>query len=64
VKAEGRSPLERPKQRWENNIKMNLRVVEWEHGLDGYGLGLRKVAGSCECGNELSGSTKYRDFLE
>jgi len=28
------------------------------HGLDQSGLGLGQVAGSCECGNEPSGSTK------
>ena len=27
-KPEGRRPLERPKRRWEDNIKMNLREVE------------------------------------
>ena len=28
-KPEGRRPLERPKRRWEDNIKMDLREVEW-----------------------------------
>jgi hypothetical protein len=32
VKPEGNIPLERPGHRWENNIKINLRV--WECGLD------------------------------
>ena len=26
-KSEGRRPLERPRRRWENNIKMNLQEV-------------------------------------
>jgi hypothetical protein len=26
-KSEGRRPLERPRRRWEDNIKMNLRKV-------------------------------------
>jgi hypothetical protein len=28
-KPEGRRPLERPRRRWENNIKMDLREVGW-----------------------------------
>jgi hypothetical protein len=28
-KPEGRRPLERPKRRWEDNIKMDLREVGW-----------------------------------
>jgi hypothetical protein len=32
-KPEGRRPLGRPRRRWEDNIKMNLRKVVWE-GLD------------------------------
>jgi hypothetical protein len=28
-KPEGRRPLERPRRRWEDNIKMNLREVGW-----------------------------------
>jgi hypothetical protein len=27
---EGRRPLGRPKRRWEDNIYMNLREIEWE----------------------------------
>jgi hypothetical protein len=33
VKPEGKSPLERPRRRWVNNIKMDLREMEW-YGLD------------------------------
>jgi hypothetical protein len=29
-KPEGRKPLGRPRRRWEDNIKMNLRAVGWE----------------------------------
>jgi hypothetical protein len=28
-KPEGRRPLGRPRRRWEDNIKMNLREVGW-----------------------------------
>jgi len=33
-KPEGKRPLGRPRRRWEDNIKMDLQEVEWEHGLD------------------------------
>jgi hypothetical protein len=31
--SEGKRPLERPRHRWENNIKMDLQEVGWE-GMD------------------------------
>jgi hypothetical protein len=36
-KPEGKRPPERPRRRWEDNIKMNLQEVEY--GLDLSGLG-------------------------
>jgi hypothetical protein len=32
-KPEGKSPLGRPRRRWENNIRMDLREIEWS-GMD------------------------------
>jgi hypothetical protein len=32
-KPEGKRPLEKPRCRWEDNIKMNLREVRWS-GMD------------------------------
>jgi hypothetical protein len=32
-KPEGRRPLGRPRRRWMDNIKMNLRVIGWD-GID------------------------------
>jgi hypothetical protein len=29
----GKRPLERPRRRWENNIKMDLREIGWD-GMD------------------------------
>jgi hypothetical protein len=29
-KAEGKRPLRRPRRRWEDNIEMNLRELEWD----------------------------------
>ena len=33
-RREGRRPLGRPRRRWEDNMKMDFREVEWGHGLD------------------------------
>jgi hypothetical protein len=38
-KPEGRRPLERPRRRWEDNIKMDIREVGWRHELDQSGSG-------------------------
>jgi hypothetical protein len=32
-KPEGKRPLERSRRRWENNIRMDLREMEWS-GMD------------------------------
>ena len=33
-KPEGKSPLGRPRHRWEYNIKMDLLEIGWEVGMD------------------------------
>ena len=33
-KSEGRRPLGRPRRRWEDNIKIDLREFRWRNGLD------------------------------
>jgi hypothetical protein len=58
-KQEAKRPLGRPRHRWDDNIKMYLREIglrgkEWIH----LGSGKGPVAGSCEHGNESSGSIK------
>ena len=35
----------------------------WGYGLDRPGSGQGQVAGTCECGNETSGSVKCGEFL-
>ena len=40
-RPEGKRPLERPRHRWENNIKMDLQDMGWG-GMEG----------TWECGNE------------
>jgi hypothetical protein len=55
-KPEGKSPLGRPRRRWEDGIRMDLREI----GLEGvYWIRLaqdRDRAGCCEYGDEPSGS--------
>ena len=59
-KPEGKRPLGRPRRRWEDNMKMDLQEVEtgWSW------LRMGQMAGTCEYGNELSGSIKCGEFLE
>jgi hypothetical protein len=41
----GKRPLERPKRRWEDGIKMDLREIGWggEYGVDLSGSGIGSV---------------------
>jgi hypothetical protein len=56
-KPEGKRPLGRPRCRWEDGIRMDLRVIGLGVcGLDSTGSGQGPVAGCCECGDEPSGS--------
>jgi hypothetical protein len=63
-KPEGKSPFGRPRSRWEDK---NLIHMKWDVGLWTGSIWLRKkrrVVGTCECGNELSGSIKCGEFLD
>jgi hypothetical protein len=53
-KLKKKRTLRRPKQRWEDNIRMDLRET---------GLGSGPVAGSCEQSNEPLASIKGWEFL-
>jgi hypothetical protein len=59
-KSDGNGPLGWPRHRREDNIKMYVK----EKGCDSVALGQRRVAGSCEHGNESSGSVHGGEFLE
>jgi hypothetical protein len=58
-KPEGKMPLGRPRRRWEDGVRMDLRGISlvgvvWI--LDSTVSGQGQVAGCCECGDEPSGS--------
>jgi hypothetical protein len=64
-KPEERRPLERRMLRWEDNTKMYVKRNRFgEGGLDSSGSGKGPVDGSCEQGNEPSGSIKCGEFLD
>jgi hypothetical protein len=63
-RPEGRRPLGRPRRRWKDNIKMNLREIGFGDVDWIYLAQDRDMAGSCEHGNEPSGSIKCGEFLD
>jgi len=62
-KSGGKRPLGRSRRRGEDNIKMDLLEVGCA-GKDWIELAQGQVAGTCECGNEHSGSIKCGEFLD
>jgi hypothetical protein len=60
-KPVGKRPLGRPRCRWMDNIKMDLRKRGWD-SMDCIDLG--PVEGFCEHGPEPSGAIKCWDVLE
>jgi hypothetical protein len=57
---QAKKPLRRPRRRWEDNIRMHIKEIEWE-GVDYMHLAQDKeVVSSFEHGNELSGSIKVK----
>jgi hypothetical protein len=62
-KPEGKRPLGRPRPGWVDNIKIDLREIEWD-GMDWIDLAQGPVKGSFEHGNEPSGSLKCWEVLE
>jgi hypothetical protein len=56
VKPEGKRPLGRPRHRWMDNIKKDVRGIGWD-GVDWIDLAQDgPVEGPCEHGDEPSGS--------
>jgi hypothetical protein len=66
-KPEGKRPLGRPRRRWEDGIRMDLREIGlWGCALYSTGSGHEPVASCCECGDEPLGScaTELVSYLE
>jgi hypothetical protein len=61
---EEKRPLGRPRRRWVDNIKINLREIGWDGRVGSIWLRMEPVEGSCERGNEPSGSINRWEFLE
>jgi hypothetical protein len=62
-KPEGKSPLEIPRRKWVDNIKMDLTEIGWD-GMDLIDLAQDRDQWRvffCEHGNETSGSIKCRE---
>ena len=64
-KSVGKRPLERPRRRWVDNIRMDIQEVGCGY-MDWIGLVQDRdgVAEACECGNEPSGSVKCGESLD
>jgi hypothetical protein len=60
---EGKRPLGRPRRRWVDNIKMDLREIGWG-GLGSSDSGEGPVGGSCEHGNDPLDYIKCWEVLE
>jgi hypothetical protein len=63
--VEGERPLGRPRSRWKDNIRTDLRVIGWEVcGLDSSVSGKGPVVWSSEHGNGPLGSINGEEFLD
>jgi hypothetical protein len=64
-KPERKRPLGRPRRRWEDTIKVDLREIRWS-SMDWIDLGHDRdpVEDSCEHDNEPSGSIRCSAILE
>jgi hypothetical protein len=61
--SKGKGPLERPRDRWENNTKMSLKEI-WLEGVKCPSpVQDRNVSGCSECCNEPLGSVKCKKSL-
>jgi hypothetical protein len=62
-KPEGKSLLGRPSCRREDNIRMNLKEIDWYVWIGCIWLMIGPVAVFYDYSNELSGSIKGGEFL-
>jgi hypothetical protein len=55
--------LENPGVDWRIILRWIIQEMGWGHGLGRHGSEKGQVAGTCECGNEHSGSIKCEELL-
>jgi len=63
-KPEGKRPLGRPRRRWEDNIKMDLKGVGWVELSGLIWLRIGEGSGRFKCANEPSDFIKCGEFLD
>jgi hypothetical protein len=63
-RAKRNKSLGRSRSRWEDNVKRILKKPMEGHGVTWSGSGYGQMEGSCEHGNESSGSKKYGDDFD
>jgi hypothetical protein len=55
-KPEGKTLRRRPRDKWENGIRMNLVEIGWGCGVNSVESALEPVADFCDCSDEPSSS--------
>jgi hypothetical protein len=53
----GKRPLGRPRHRWDDGIRMDLREIGWENVECSTGSGEGPVVNCCECSDKPLGSS-------
>ena len=61
---EGKRPYARPRCKWEDNIKIDLKDSVGREMTDWFGSQQGQTGASCELGNETSGFTNFGEFLD
>jgi len=64
VKPEGKRPLEDPEVDWRRILRWFFRYLNVKAWTESSWHRIEKGGGSCECGNEPSGSVKCGEFLD
>ena len=53
----------RPSRGWKNDVKLGVKEIEWDSGLDGFGSGWERVACCCGHSSGPCGSIKCCGFI-
>jgi len=63
-KLSGKRPLRRPRCRWEDDIRMDIKETVCGYGLESSGSGYSSVVVSCVRSSEDSGFINGREILD